>query len=69
MPATFSVLARKPPSWPPPSSTGNTFHAVFHVEGTHSFRPVQLVGGERKQMDRVLLHVEQNVPAACTASV
>ena len=73
MPGTLRVPERSPRSWPPPSMSGSRSIlriAPPHVERAHALGAVDLVRGDRHQVDAGLAHVEAApCPSACTASV
>ena len=70
MPGTFSVPARRPPSWWPPSMNGASRRALADVEHADALGGVQLVAGEAQQVDRALAESSIGIlPTAWTASV
>ena len=58
---TFSVPGRSPRSWPPPWRSGSRRTrglASAHEEEPDALRPVELVAGDREEIDAVALDVE-----------
>ena len=50
MPATFCVPARRPCSWPPPSTSGTSVDAVADDERADTLRAAELVPGDRDEV-------------------
>ena len=58
---TFSVPARRPPSWPAPWMQRLQPHAAADVQHAHPLRGVQLVPRHGQQIDAEFLHVQRQL--------
>ena len=61
MDATFSVPARRPRSWPALEHERRERRAPADVERTNAFRTVELVAGQREQVDRQRTNVDPHL--------